>query len=91
MGENSIPRRIKVLLAAAALTVVMAFGAALPVFAANAPPGCEKVRGTINCEESGKNTNQEKFEQTTLKKGSTNSSHEEETVCNKPCPPGQFN
>jgi hypothetical protein len=34
--------------------------------------------------------NQPKFQQTTTKKGSVNSSHEEETTCNKPCPPGQF-
>jgi hypothetical protein len=91
VGEYSIPRRIKVLIVAAALTVTMAFGAALPALGANAPAGCEKVRGTIECEETGKNENQPKFEQTTLKKGSVNSSHEEETVCDKPCPPGQFN
>jgi hypothetical protein len=90
VGEYSIPRRIKVLLAAAALTVVMAFGAALPALGANAPDGCQKVRGTIECPESGKNTNQEKFQRTTLQKGSTNSSHQEETVCDKPCPRGQF-
>jgi hypothetical protein len=91
VGEYSIPRRIKLLSAAVALSVVMAFSAALPAQGANAPAGCDKVRGTIVCEESGKNENQPKFEQTTLKKGSVNSSHEEETVCDKPCPPGQFN
>jgi hypothetical protein len=48
------------------------------------------VRGTIVCEESGKNENQPKFQQTTFKKGSVNSSHEEEMVCGTPCPPGQF-
>jgi hypothetical protein len=68
----------------------MAFGSALPALAANAPEGCEKVRGTIVCQESGKNENQPKFQQTTTKKGSVNSSHEEETTCNTPCSPGQF-
>lgn len=90
MGDYSIGRRIKLLLAAATLTVVMAFGSALPALAANAPEGCQKVRGTIVCQESGKNQKQEKFQQTTTKKGSVNSSHEEETTCNTPCPPGQF-
>jgi hypothetical protein len=90
LGDYSIRRRIQLLLAAATLTVVMAFGSALPALAANAPEGCEKVRGTIVCQESGKNENQEKFQQTTTKKGSVNSSHEEETSCGTPCPPGQF-
>ena len=40
MGDYSISRRIKLLLAAATLTVVMAFGSALPALAANAPEGC---------------------------------------------------
>jgi hypothetical protein len=67
----------------------MAFGSAGRALAANAPEGCEKVRGSIVCQESGKNENQPKFQQTT-KKGSVNSSHEEETTCNTPCPPGRF-
>jgi hypothetical protein len=91
MSVYSMSTRIKLLLVAAALAVTMAFGAALPAFGANAPEGCTKERGTIQCPEQGKNENQPKFQQTTLKKGSVNSSHEEETVCNKPCPPGQFN
>jgi hypothetical protein len=90
LGDYSISRRIKLLLAAAMLTVVMALGSALPALAANAPSGCEKVRGTIVCQESGKNENQEKFQQTTTKKGSLQSSHEEETQCGTPCPPGKF-
>jgi hypothetical protein len=90
LGDYSISKQIKLLLAAGTLTVVMAFGTALPALAANAPAGCEKVRGTIVCQESGKNENQPKFQQTTTKKGSLQSSHEEETVCGTPCPPGQF-
>jgi len=72
-------------------TALLALAMAVPAFAANAPEGCTKERGTIICQKSGKNENQPKFKQTTTKKGSVNSSHEEETVCNKPCPPGQFN
>jgi hypothetical protein len=80
-------RRITMWVVAAMLAVSLS---APVVFAANAPAGCEKVRGTIVCQESGKNTNQPKFQQTTFKKGSVNSSHEEEVVCGTPCPPGQF-
>jgi hypothetical protein len=80
-------RRITMLVAAALLALSLSVPMA---FAANAPEGCTKERGTIICQESGKNENQPKFQQTTTKKGSVNSSHEEETVCNKPCPPGQF-
>jgi hypothetical protein len=83
-------RRIKLLVAAATLSLVMAFASALPVLAANAPAGCEKVRGTIVCQQSGKNENQEKFQQTTTKKGSLQSSHDPETECGTPCPRGQF-
>ena len=88
LDDYSIGRRIKLLLAAATLTVVTVFGSALPALGANSPEGCNKVRGTIVCQESGKN--QPKFQQTTTKKGSVNSSHEEVTTCNTPCPPGQF-
>jgi hypothetical protein len=80
-------RRITMWVVAAMLAVSLC---APVVLAANAPAGCEKVRGTIVCQESGKNTNQPKFQQTTFKKGSVNSSHEEEVVCGTPCPPGQF-
>jgi Spy/CpxP family protein refolding chaperone len=82
-------KRITLLIVALVLALTMSFGSAA-AFAANAPAGCEKVRGTIVCEESGKNENQPKFQQTTFKKGSVNSSHEEEVVCGTPCPPGQF-
>jgi hypothetical protein len=82
-------KRITVLVGALVLALTMSFGG-VAAFAANAPAGCEKVRGTIVCEESGKNENQPKFQQTTFKKGSVNSSHEEEVVCGTPCPPGQF-
>ena len=37
------------------------------IAAANAPEGCTKERGTIICQESGKNENQPKFQQTTTK------------------------
>ena len=82
-------KRITLLITALMLALIMSFGS-VAAFAANAPAGCEKVRGTIICQESGKNENQPKFQQTTTKKGSVNSSHEEQTTCNTPCPPGQF-
>jgi hypothetical protein len=82
-------KRISLLIAALMLALTMSFGS-VAAFAANAPEGCDKVRGTIVCQESGKNENQEKFQQTTTKKGSLQSSHEEETQCGTPCPPGQF-
>ena len=82
-------KRISLLIAALMLALTMSFGS-VAAFAANAPEGCTKERGTIICQESGKNENQPKFQQTTTKKGSVNSSHEEEVVCGKPCPPGQF-
>jgi hypothetical protein len=80
-------RRITMLVVAAMVALSLSAPVAL---AANAPEGCTKERGTINCQQSGKNENQEKFQQTTTKKGSVNSSHEEQTTCNTPCPPGQF-
>ncbi len=57
--------------------------------AGNLPPGCTKVRGTIHCTEEGKNKN---WTTESSKKGSFNSSHEEEsTNKNKGgnAPPGQ--
>jgi hypothetical protein len=87
LGEYSISRPIKLLLIAAMLTVVMAFGSAFATLQAANAQECEKVRGTIVCQEEGKNP---KFTQTTTKKGSVNSSHPEETQCTEPCPPGQF-
>jgi hypothetical protein len=80
-------RRITMLVVAAMVALSLSAPVAL---AANAPEGCTKERGTINCQQSGKNENQEKFQQTMTKKGSVNSSHEEQTTCNTPCPPGQF-
>ena len=80
-------KRITMLVVAAMLAVSLSAPVAL---AANAPEGCTKERGTIVCQESGKNVNQPKFQQTTTKKGSVNSSHEPETTCSTPCPPGQF-
>jgi len=82
-------KRISLLIAALMLALTMSFGS-VAAFAANAPEGCFKDRGAIFCPESGKNENQPKFQQTTTKKGSVNSSHEEEVVCGTPCPPGQF-
>jgi hypothetical protein len=87
VGEYSISRRIKLLLVAAMLTVAMAFGSAFAALQAADAQECEKVRGTIVCQEEGKNP---KFTQTTTKKGSEQSSHPEETQCTEPCPPGQF-
>lgn len=82
-------RRIRLLLAAAVLAVMMLMVNAVPVFAANAPAGCDKDRGTITCTEDGKSNNP-KFTQTTTQKGSFQSSHPEENTCSDPCPPGQF-
>jgi hypothetical protein len=79
-------RGITMLVVAAMLALSLSAPVAL---AANAPEGCTKERGTIVCQQSGKNENQPKFQQTT-KKGSVNSSHETETTCNTPCPPDQF-
>jgi Spy/CpxP family protein refolding chaperone len=61
-------KRITLLITALMLALTMSFGS-VAAFAANAPAGCDKVRGTIVCEESGKNENQPKFQQTTFKKG----------------------
>jgi hypothetical protein len=83
-------KRIGLLMVAALMAVMMMAATAVPAFAANAPAGCDKVRGTIICEESGKNENQPKFQQTTTKKGSVNSSHDPVVTCSTPCPPGQF-
>jgi hypothetical protein len=84
-------KRIILMLTVAAMMVVALTIAAPMAFAQNAPPGCTKERGTITCPSDAKN---DKFEgnQVTTKKGSTQSSHEEETTCvQRPCPPGQFN
>jgi len=62
-------KRITLLITALMLALTMSLGS-VAAFAANAPAGCDKVRGTIVCEESGKNENQPKFQQTTFKKGS---------------------
>ena len=83
-------KRIIMMLTVAAMLVVALSVTAPLAFAANAPEGCDKVRGTIVCPSDAKNDRFDDNQQTT-KKGSVNSSHEEETTCvQRPCPPGQF-
>jgi hypothetical protein len=88
-------KRIIMMLALTALLVVALSLSAVTAFAANAPPGCYKDRGTIYCPDPPKNENNP-FTQQTSKKGSINSSHPEESQCLKKgepsdhCPPGQF-
>jgi len=61
--------------------------------AANAPEGCEKIQGTIHCEETEnvgnapEDSNSQQTTTTTSKKGSVNSSHETQEECEGP--PGQ--
>jgi hypothetical protein len=86
-GTLLMIRRITTLVVAALMMMALA----VPAFAANAPEGCTKDRGTINCPSDAKN---DRFDdnQVTTKKGSVSSSHEEETQCvQRPCPPGQYN
>ena len=83
-------KRISLLITAAIMAAMMTMATAVPAFAANAPDGCTKEQGTIVCPSTAKN---DKFtgNEVTTKKGSTSSSHPEETACvKKPCPPGQF-
>ena len=78
---------IKKMLVASVLTALVA-GVA-PVAQARLPEGCTKTRGTVTCTSEGKNKN---WTTETSKKGSLNSSHEEEsTNKNKGgnTPPGQ--
>jgi hypothetical protein len=77
-----------------AILAVSALGAAfaLPGVAqgANAPEGCEKIRGTIYCSESDTPSNH--WTTDSSKKGSVNSSHPEETTVTNPGgnqPPGK--
>jgi phosphate-selective porin len=91
-------KRISLLIAALMLALTMSFGS-VAAFAANAPAGCTKERGTIVCqqEEEGKN---DKFTQETTisQKGSFQSSHEpviteecqQDGQTRDKCPPGQF-
>ena len=67
-------KRISLLIAAVLLVVVLAAMTAAPAFADNAPPGCEKKRGTIVCEDEPSNNWQQS------KKGSINSSHDTATT-----------
>jgi len=71
-------------------------GGTSDVSAANAPEGCEKIQGTIVCGPIVENvgnapewSNSQETETTTTKKGSVNSSHEQEEECEGP--PGQCN
>ena len=81
-------KRLTALLAASALGAAVA----VPAIAqgANAPEGCEKVRGTIVCEFDDTPSNH--WTTDTSKKGSVNSSHETETTATNPGgnqPPGR--
>ena len=81
-------KRFKSTLAASVISVLV-LGPASGALAGKLPPGCTKVKGTIHCTEEGKNKN---WTTETSKKGSFNSSHEEErTNKNKGgnAPPGQ--
>ena len=83
-------KRIGLLMVAALMAVMMMTATAVPAFADPLPEGCFKDRGTVVCPSVAKN---DKFtgNQVTTKKGSLQSSHEEETACvETPCPPGQF-
>ncbi len=83
-------KRIIMMLTVAALMVAALTITAPSAFAANAPEGCFKDRGTITCPSDAKNN---KFDgnQETTQKGSVNSSHEPVESCvEPPCPPGQF-
>ena len=81
-------KRLTALLAASAMGAVIA----VPGVAqgANAPEGCEKIRGTIYC--SSSDDPSKGWETETSKKGSVNSSHDEETTVTNPGgnqPPGR--
>ena len=92
-------RRVLLAFAGLAAAVFLILGTALAsgpaeVSAANAPEGCEKVRGTIFCgpvvENVGnapEHSNSQETETTSSKKGSINSSHETVEECEGP--PGQ--
>jgi hypothetical protein len=69
---------------------IAALALAAPVAqAANAPPGCEKIQGTIVC--STDDSPHNNWTEDSTKKGSVNSSHEEESTATNPGghqPPG---
>jgi hypothetical protein len=60
------------------------------VFRGNAPGGCEKIRGTIVCQTSEnvgnapEHSNSQQTTTTSIKKGSLQSSHEEQETCTGP-------
>lgn len=85
-------KRITLLAVALVVALTMSFGSVAAFAAPPLPEGCFKERGTIFCEEEGKNP---KFSQELSKKGSFQSSHPAQEECNRPgqtekCPPGQF-
>ena len=85
-------KRITLLVGALVVALTMSFASVAAFAAPPLPEGCFKERGTIFCEEEGKNP---KFSQETSKKGSFQSSHPAQEECNRPgqtekCPPGQF-
>lgn len=80
-------RRTRAALVASVVSILVL--GLIPSASARLPEGCTKHRGTITCTEEGKNKN---WTTETSKKGSFNSSHEEErTNKNKGgnAPPGQ--
>ena len=81
-------KRLTTLLAASALGA--AFAVPAIAHGANAPEGCEKIRGTIHC--TADDTPSNHWTTDSSKKGSVNSSHEEETTVKNPSgnePPGR--
>jgi hypothetical protein len=83
-------KRMIMMVALAAFLVAALSVSAVSAFADPVPEECHKERGTVVCPSVAKN---DRFtgNQETTKKGSLQSSHEEETQCvETPCPPGQF-
>jgi len=89
-------KRITMMLTLTALLVVALSLSAVTAFAANAPEGCTKERGTIKCPVEGGPGKGQNQVQEESKKGSVNSSHETESECvsgaggSGKCSPGQF-
>jgi hypothetical protein len=89
-------KRITLLLVVAIVAATMVAATAVPAFAANAPEGCYKDRGTIYCPTEGGPGKGQDLVQTESKKGSVNSSHDTQSECTSGaggsgnCPSGQF-
>ena len=89
-------KRIILMLTVAAFMMAALTVTAAMAFAANAPEGCTKERGTISCPVEGGPGQGQNQVQTDTKKGSVNSSHETQSTCTSGaggsgnCSPGQF-